>query len=186
MWLRAVERTDLAAYRRAANSLEVGTWAGYPYPLSSDSTDRWYARVQKHHGRDEYYFAICLLGSDEFIGTAWLWSAGSRLDGLELSVFLTEDAGLGEGIGSDAIDAALDFAFGSYEVERVWLTTEVDNLRAQRAFEKSGFQRDGIIRHHFRREGRWRDSLLMAILREDWVSLERPRSWEHSRSDEVG
>ncbi len=180
VWLRAIERSDLHAYREAVNSVEVGSWAGFPFPMGTDTTERWYERVKEHHGRDEYFFAISPLGSDEFIGSVWLWSAGSRLDGLELSVFVTEDAGPGTGLGTDAIAAALDFVFGSYEVERVWLTTEAENLRARRSFEKAGFRSDGTIRHHFRREGRWRDSVLMAILRDDWEALERPRSWELS------
>jgi diamine N-acetyltransferase len=182
VWLRALERSDLEAYRGAVNSVEVGSWAGFPFPLGVDSTERWFEHVREHHGRDEYFFAVSPLGSDDFIGSLWLWNAGSRLDGLELSVFITAEAGLGKGIGTDAVAAALDFVFGSYEVERVWLTTEDQNVRAQRAFEKAGFRRDGTIRHHFRRAGRWRDSALMAILREDWEALERPRSWDLSGS----
>ena len=179
VWLRALESADLPAYKAAANSVEVGAWAGYPWPMSDASVERWFARVQERHGDGEYWFAISPLGSDEFVGTVWLWSKGSRLDGLELSVFVTEEAGLGRGTGSDAIDAALDFIFGSDETERVWLTTEAENGRALRAFEKCGFQVDGTIRHHFRRAGVWRDSALMAITRADWEALDRPRSWDH-------
>ena len=178
VWLRAFEAADLPAYREAVNSIEVGTWAGFPWPHSADSTERWFTEVRERHGHGEYWFTISPLGSDQFIGTVWLWNKGSRLDGLELSILVTTEAGLGRGIGSDAINAALDFIFGSYDVERVWLTTEAANTRAQRAFEKSGFRREGTIRHHFRREGQWRDSQLMAIVREDWASLTRPRSWE--------
>ncbi len=180
VWLRAFEASDLPAYRCAVNSVEVGTWAGYPFPHSEASSERWLDEVMARHGKGEYWFAISPLGSDEFIGTVWLWGKGSRLDGLELSVFVTTEAGLGQGIGSDAINAALDFVFGSYEVERVWLTTEASNVRARRSFEKAGLQVDGTIRHHFRRGGEWRDSLLMAIIREDWEGLDRPRSWDLS------
>jgi RimJ/RimL family protein N-acetyltransferase len=178
VWLRALEASDLPAYKRAINSVEVGSWAGYPWPHSEATVERWYEQVRTRHGHGEYWFAISPLGSDEFIGTLWLWSKADRLDGLELSIFVTQEAGHGKGMGSDAIDAALDFIFGSYETERVWLTTETDNVRAVRAFEKSGFRVDGTIRHHFRRAGEWRDSALMAILREDWEALDRPHSWD--------
>jgi RimJ/RimL family protein N-acetyltransferase len=186
VWLRALEASDLDRYREAVNSVEVGTWAGYPWPHSGATVERWFEDVKARHGHGEYWFAISRLGDDEFIGTVWLWGKGSRLDGLELSVFVTAEAGLGVGIGSDAVDAALDFIFGSYETERVWLTTEAANARARRAFEKSGFQVDGTIRHHFRRGGEWRDSLLMAVTRGDWESLERLRSWELEASEEQG
>ncbi len=178
VWLRALEEDDLPAYREAVNSVTVGTWAGFPWPHSAASVERWFADVRTRHGEGEYWFAISPLDGDAFIGTVWLWNKGSRLDGLELSIFVTAEAGLGHGIGSDAVDTALDFIFGSYEVERVWLTTERSNDRAVRAFTKSGFTVDGTIRHHFRRGGEWRDSALMAILREDWEALDRPRSWD--------
>ncbi len=178
VWLRALEASDLAAYGEAVNSVEVGSWAGYPWPHSAATIERWYDDVRSRHGHGEYWFAISPLGSDEFMGTLWLWSRGSRLDGLELSIFVTEAAGLGQGIGTDAVNVALDFIFGSYEIERVWLTTEAGNARARRAFEKAGFAVDGTIRHHFRRAGVWQDSLLMAIVRGDWEALERPRSWD--------
>jgi RimJ/RimL family protein N-acetyltransferase len=178
VWLRAIEATDLEAYRAAVNSVEVGTWAGFPWPHSEASIERWFSDVRERHGRGEYWVAISPLGSEAFLGSVWLWNKGSRLDGLELSILVTAEAGLGRGIGSDAVNAALDFIFGSYDVERVWLTTEASNERAQRAFEKAGFRREGTVRHHFRREGEWRDSALMAIIRQDWASLERPRSWD--------
>jgi RimJ/RimL family protein N-acetyltransferase len=178
VWLRAIEATDLEAYRAAVNSVEVGTWAGFPWPHSEASIERWFSDVSERHGHGEYWFAISPLGSEAFLGSVWLWNKGSRLDGLELSILVTAEAGLGRGIGSDAVNAALDFIFGSYDVERVWLTTEASNERAQRAFEKAGFRREGTVRHHFRREGEWRDSALMAIIRQDWASLERPRSWD--------
>ena len=178
VWLRALEESDLPAYKRAVNSVEVGGWAGYPWPHSDATIDRWWAGVRERHGQGEFWFAISPVGSDEFIGTIWLWSKGDRLAGLELSVFVTEEAGLGHGLGTDAVDAALDFVFGHDEAERVWLTTELGNARAVRAFEKAGFRVDGTIRHHFRREGAWRDSALMAITRDDWEALQRSRSWD--------
>lgn len=178
IWLRALEERDLESYLRAVNSVEVGSWAGYPWPHSEATVARWFEDVRARHGNGEHWFAVSPLGSDDFIGTVWLWSKGSRLDGLELSIFITAEAGLGEGSGTDAVNTALDFIFGSYDVERVWLTTEAENERALRAFEKAGFHRDGTVRHHFRRAGQWRDSALMAILREDWEALDRPRSWD--------
>ena len=182
VWLRALEERDLDDYKRAVNSVEIGSWAGYPWPHSDATVDRWYDDVRRRHGEGEYFFAVSPLGSDDFIGTVWLWGKGSRLDGLELSIFITEDAGLGQGIGTDVVNAALDFVFGGYEVERVWLTTESANARAVRAFEKAGFGRDGTIRHHFRREGAWVDSALMAITRTEWEALDRPRSWDLATS----
>lgn len=186
VWLRGFERADLEAYRAGTNSLESGRWAGYRAPLSTFNVEQWFEdRVVARHGKGEYYFVISPIGTTEFLGTLWLWGMDSRLGGLELSIFLAESAGLGRGIGTDAINAALDFAFGSTATERVWLFTLEHNRRAQRAFEKAGFRRDGVIRHIDRVEGEWADAVLMSVLRNEWMALERPRSWNRPAPDGV-
>jgi RimJ/RimL family protein N-acetyltransferase len=177
VWLRAFERSDLEPYRAAANHADTAA-AGYNLPLGSEDVAAWYEEKVKRHGTEEYYFVISPLGSDEFLGTAWLWNFDSRLGGAEFSIFLADPKRRGAGLGTDAINAALDFGFGSLELEKVWLTTDVDNEPAKRAFEKGGFKVDGVLRHHRVRHGVWIDAVLMSILREDWEALVRPRSWD--------
>ncbi len=43
--------------------------------------------------------------------------------------------------------------------------TELDNTAEQRALEKAGFTRDGMLRGYAFRAGRWRDCVLYSILR---------------------
>lgn len=93
-------------------------------------------RVRASHGRDAYFFVVSPLASDEFAGTVWLWNLDSRLGGVELSVFLAGPERWGRGLGTDALNAALDFGFGFTDVERIWLATDASNVRAQRAFER--------------------------------------------------
>ena len=64
VWLRALEGSDLPAYKRAINSVEVGSWAGYPWPHSDSTLERWFEEVRKHHGQGQYWFAISPLGSE--------------------------------------------------------------------------------------------------------------------------
>lgn len=180
VWLRAFEREDLAAYQAAITDVEVALHAGYISVAGSDGVADWYEnRVRPRHGKDEWFFVISPLGSREFTGSCWLWNFDSRLGGAELSIFVADPERWGAGLGTDAVKATLDFAFGFIDLlERVWLTTDADNRRAQRAFEKAGFRTDGRVRRHVRRRGQWIDSVLMSVLREEWEALTRPRSWE--------
>jgi [ribosomal protein S5]-alanine N-acetyltransferase len=179
IWLRPFEEADLRPYRDFANSAE-GQIAGFSLPMSEESARSWYASIQKKQGQDGYFFVISPLGSEEFVGSIWLWNIGGRLQGAELSMFIAERDRWGRGIGTDAINAALDFAFGHRDLHRVWLFTDAPNERAQRAFEKAGFAREGTLRRHIRRNGHLIDSVLMAILREEWEALDRKRSWDYA------
>lgn len=180
VWLRALERSDMEAYKAAITDVDVAYWAGYGAPLSTDKVQDWYQdRVRAQHGKDAYYFAICPLGSDEFMGTIWLWNFDTRIGGAELSLFVADPSRWGTGAGTDAVNALLDFAFGFLNIQRIWLTTTTANERAKRSYEKSGFVLEGKIRGHLIRRGEILDSHLMSILRSDWQAQERLRSWEY-------
>ena len=60
----------------------------------------------------------------------------------------------------------------------VWLDTDAHNVRAQAVYAKAGFVREGVLRHAFYQDGRWSDDVRMAMIRDEWLALDRPRSWD--------
>ena len=177
VWLRGYREEDLEVYERFVMTQDA-QWAGYGMPTSKATVRRFYdERLQGRHAKDEFFFVVCPLGSDEFIGTTWLWNFDSRLGGPEFSMYMLPEH-WGTGRGTDAANATLDFAYGFNEIDRIWLVTMAVNERAQRSFEKVGFTREGIVRHYHMYRGTNMDGVLMSILRADWEALDRPRSWE--------
>ena len=75
---------------------------------------------------------------------------------------------IGAGCGTDAQRALLNFAFNSVGLQRIWLTVFVSNARAIRSYEKLGFQREGVMRQSWRGTNGLEDSVLMAILADEW------------------
>ena len=77
----------------------------------------------------------------------------------------------GEGIGTAFLRLVLDEAFGILGAWRFSLDCFADNLRAQAAYAKLGFSRDGILREAYRLpDGRRTDLVLMALLKDEWRS----------------
>jgi RimJ/RimL family protein N-acetyltransferase len=75
----------------------------------------------------------------------------------------------GQGIGTAFLGLVLDEAFGPMGAERFHLDCFADNARAQRAYMKLGFSRDGVLRQAYRlADGRRRDLIMMAILKSEW------------------
>ena len=48
----------------------------------------------------------------------------------------------------------------------------MENLAEQRALERAGFTREGVLRHSQFRAGRWRDNVIYSVLRDE-VSLDQ-------------
>lgn len=176
--LRPMESRDLEAYRSGVNDRVVGDPAGYKVPLSADAAARWletrHERTQRGEG---FYFVICPLQGDEFIGTTWLHHL-DRLNGNgELAIFV--DRGhLGSGWGTDAAATVIDFGFGELRLERIHLNAYADNARAIRSYEKLGFVLEAQLRRAVWHHGGFVDAVVMGLLREEWAAQPRPKAWE--------
>jgi RimJ/RimL family protein N-acetyltransferase len=168
IWLRPMEARDMPAYVAGINDTDVGGFAGYRWPITVDDATAWIEHErQKPHGTGGFFFAVCELGDDRFIGTTWFKEV-NRLDGnAELAIYMDKDH-IGSGWGTDTQRTLLAFGFGTLGLERVWLTVSAANARAIRSYEKVGFQREGVMRRSFRVKGELTDSLLMSILRDEW------------------
>jgi RimJ/RimL family protein N-acetyltransferase len=71
----------------------------------------------------------------------------------------------GKGHGSAAQRLAAAYLFDSTYLERVEAGTEADNVAEQRALEKAGFTREGVLRRACFRGGAWRDMVVYSKLR---------------------
>jgi RimJ/RimL family protein N-acetyltransferase len=176
-WLRAMERDDLEASLRAVNDRETAELVGFSSPTSKAMAERWFEdEVLKQHGQREYFFTICELGQSELIGHCGFHhvQAGVRAD---VAILLLPEFA-GRGLGTDAMNALVDFGFGELGFERIGLHVSPGNERAIRSYEKAGFAHEGRLRAFRRRRGEMMDDLVMSIVRADWDAFERPRSWD--------
>jgi ribosomal-protein-alanine N-acetyltransferase len=66
-------------------------------------------------------------------------------------------------------------AFSALGLERLGAYADVENVRSQRALERIGFRREGVLRAFHRHYGRPRDVVLYALLADDWRAGELAR-----------
>ena len=73
----------------------------------------------------------------------------------------------GRGYGSEAQRLLARYLFAHTQVNRIEATTEITNVAEQRALEKAGFTREGILRGATFRQGRWHDQVIYSVLRDE-------------------
>lgn len=77
-----------------------------------------------------------------YLGTLELYDL--TLEEATLGILIGRKDCWGQGYGTEAVRAALAYAFGPLGLRRVKLRTFAHNLRARRAFEKAGFRQVGL------------------------------------------
>ena len=73
----------------------------------------------------------------------------------------------GHGHGTQAHQLLVRYLFAHTTVHRIEAATEVGNVAEQRALEKAGFTREGVLRGVGWRDGAYRDGVWYSMLRTD-------------------
>jgi RimJ/RimL family protein N-acetyltransferase len=85
----------------------------------------------------------------------------------------------GHGVMSAAVRLVRDWAFDELQLERLELTTDVDNIGSQRVAQAAGFRREGVMRGYLTARARRADDVLFAMVpgdpREPCVPLADPK-----------
>ncbi|MGZ6214028.1 MAG: GNAT family N-acetyltransferase [Candidatus Limnocylindria bacterium] len=180
VWLRPTEPADIISDSAYAGDAEVGHFLGAKTPMSKAAAERFSIEILNQNQQDQtsYGYAICLLDTDQSIGTVFLRSVDKVNGSGIVGIFITDRRYLGKGYGTDALNALVDLGFGELRLERIELEVFDYNARAIRSYEKSGFQTDAVQRHSRFHRGTFHDVQIMSILRDDWLALKRPKSWE--------
>ena len=180
VFLRPAEKSDLPIFVRWFADAEHSAFLGMRAPFSQAMEEQWFTRAVENQGKDHFHFVMCLLETSEPIGTISLFEVDLTNGSAGVGIAIGEKPLWGQGLGTDAMNALLDFGFGQLRLERIWLEVYDYNERARRSYEKSGYVVEGTMRHSNFRAGKFHDVLLMAILRDEWAAFERKRSWDYT------
>ena len=179
-YLRPHERSEIPLFVRWFNDQETSHFLSMRSPMSQASEEQWFEHMLEAQGKTAYNFTICLLEDDRPIGTIALMDVDHVDGNAAVGISIGEKELWGQGYGTDAMNALLDFGFGQIRMERIWLEVYDYNARGMRSYEKCGFVLEGTLRHAIFREGSFRDVHIMSILHHEWLAQERQRTWEHT------
>jgi RimJ/RimL family protein N-acetyltransferase len=88
--------------------------------------------------------------------------------------YIGEADARGRGAGRAAQALGLDRAFFDFGLQKVWSEVLADNEAALKAQAAAGFRREGYLRRHAFKDGRFHDVVLLAILVEEWRARRGP------------
>jgi RimJ/RimL family protein N-acetyltransferase len=183
IYLRPAERTDLPLFVQWLADAETKRHLSLRSPLSEAMEDKWFEQAVERQGRDQYHFVICLISDGRPIGIADLRELNLEDGHAAFGIVIGEKGEWNRGYGTEALNAICDFGFGQLRLERIELDVYAANKRARRSYEKAGFQLEGTLRHGHFADGEFLDVLRMALLRDEWMALERPKTWQLAAPD---
>lgn len=118
---------------------------------------------------DNVNYAICD-EEDNYVGTISLKNIDRKNKNAEYAI-VTGSKAHGKGYAKLATMDILKVAFEKLELERVYLYVSIDNIPANKFYQKMHFVEEGVFRKHLMIDGELRDIRWYSILHEDYLRM---------------
>jgi UDP-4-amino-4,6-dideoxy-N-acetyl-beta-L-altrosamine N-acetyltransferase len=158
--LRPLVSGDLRRLVKWFSDPQINRFLGRTAGVTLADEERWFREYERK--ADEQIFAIEVDG--RHVGNVGLHKVDPVNRKAELGILIGEKGLWSKGLGTDAIRAALRYAFDILGLHKVSLDVLDGNHRAVRAYEKVGFVREGVHRQDIHRDGRFFDVVRMGVL----------------------
>lgn len=162
--IRKFEKKDIPRKVEWINNPENNQYLHYDLPLTVSGTEKWF---ESHKGDLGRYDAVIEV-DDVPVGTIGLLGIDRKNSKAEYYIAMGEPNYKRKGIAFAATRLILEYGFERLGLNRIYLFTEIENIGAQKMFEKAGFIREGIMRQDIVFQGKFVDRLIYGFLKEDW------------------
>jgi N-acetyltransferase len=161
------------ALLEAAQNLDWG-WFLHPLRTAADVDFRINLGLEAERQKEGYAFAVRSLGDNRIVGSTSYFGVVQEHKRVEIgSTWYTSDV-QGTAVNPECKYLLLGHAFDDWGANRVQFTTDSNNVHSQRAIEKLGAKREGVLRGHaIRGDGSIRDSVVYSIVRAEWPAVRR-------------
>lgn len=167
--LREWKRTDWKDVHEYAKDPDVVRFMEWG-PNTTDETLHFVDTAldsQRIKPRKAFEFAVVLKETGKVIG-----ACGLRVlpfDGEQADVgYVFNKSYWGQGYGSEACSRIIKFGFEELSLHRIFATCDADNSGSSGVLRKSGMRQEGHFVQDKKIKGTWRDTLLLAVLRDEW------------------
>jgi len=176
VYLRALESRDLEGpYLEWLHDPTVTRFmqAGL-FPTPPDSLHHYVQNTAQ--ASDAVMLAIVEKRTEDHIGNIklspiqWVHRRG------EMGIMIGDKKYWGRGYGLNAVSLVLEYAFTRLNLNKITLGVEEGNKPAMKLYQRLGFKIEGLQRKQWFREGRYRDNVLMGLLRSEYKRVRKSGS----------
>lgn len=172
--LRAIEREDLPLFARWLNDPEVRENLLLYLPLSIPQEEKWFEEnLKKHVDEQPLGIEIYIKQKWQLIGNTSFFDIDRREQSAEVGIFIGEKQHWGKGYGGEAMRLMANHGFKDLNLNRIYLQVFETNQRGIRSYEKAGFKHEGRLREARFQNGRFIDTLMMSILKSEWIDEQK-------------
>jgi len=171
LYFRPLAVEDASDFYRWLGCPQVTKYSlsAFVYPQSLTDIEQWLRGINQ--GKSGVELAVCCAKTDKLLGYAGIVSISQLNRKGEYFILIGDVEYWGRGLGTEITRAITGYGFNTLGLHRIELSAFCENLAAIKAYEKVGYQHEGVLRDAGFRDGRFLDQVQMSLLSTDWSKV---------------
>ena len=167
--LRELRRSDIPTINTWRADRELISRLGAPYRFINQEVDeRWFNSYMDHRSNTVRCAIVEADAPDAILGLVSLCEIDNLNRSCQLHIMIGDKNQRGKGMGYFAFREIMCHAFEDLNLNRIEVYVLTDNEASLRLCRKAGFVDEGVLRQYAFKDGRYKDTVIMGALREDW------------------
>jgi len=130
--------------------------------------------MKKRDMKTDCPFVIIQQKTNEIIGATWYLDISMQHKRLEIGSTWLNPKMWRTNINTNCKYLLLQYGFEKLEMQRIQIKTGHENIRSQKAIERIGAVKEGILRNHMiTKEGNVRHTVMFSITKEEWRTVKK-------------
>jgi len=138
---------------------------GYSFPTNLEAEKRWLEGFNSGNPPTSVLFSVDAITTGSLVGYVSLRDIDWISRAAEFGIVIGPATHRGTGLGGEATELAIRYAFRVINLNRLWLRVADFNTAAIQIYRDLGFKQEGTLRSHVYRNDAWHDVLIMGLLR---------------------
>lgn len=165
--LRTLEESDLEARVKWFNDPEIRQYLVSDYPMGLAKTRRWFQGTLTDNSK--LNLSIVEKSTKRLIGMTGLLNIDAKNAHAQFYITIGEADFRGKGLPNEIIPAVLQYGFTYLHLNKIYLWTLPNNVRARAVYERNGFREEATLRDFLHCRGAFQDIIQHCILRKDFI-----------------
>lgn len=162
IYLRPMLKEDTEYIVKWRNLQHVRSNFIYQKPFTKEGHEQWISSMIEMNKAIQ--FMICTVAEDKKIGSVYFRDISLEHKKAEYGIFLGEKEYIGQGIGTQVANLAIEYGFETMKFHKINLRVFANNAGAIGSYKKAGFKQEALLKDEVCINGEYRDIILMAII----------------------
>lgn len=170
--LKPLELNDLSGILKAASYPEIWTHMSTTIKQMEDVNNFVENALLMRRKKTEFPFVIVDKKTGEIIGSTRFMDIDDTHQRVEIGTTWLTPAYWRSAINTNCKYLLLQYCFEILHLQRVQIKTDHENVRSQKAIERIGATKEGVLRNHMiRKDGTTRHTVMYSITLEEWPQV---------------